>query len=61
MTVYAVYCPDLHGYLGTYYYISDKPKLFWTRGAAENKATRYTKRFGEKCEVVPFELVGKGL
>ena len=61
MVVYAVYCPDRKGYLGTHYYISDKPKLFWTRGAAENKMLRYMNYFGEKCEVVAFELVGKSL
>lgn len=61
MTVYAIYLPDRHAYLGTHYYVSDKPKLFWTKGAAENKLRRYSQYFSEKCEVVAFELVGKSL
>lgn len=59
MVVYAVYCPDRHGYVGTYMYISDTPKLYWTRGAAENKAKKMLRVFGEGCEIVEFELTAR--
>lgn len=61
MIVYAAYCPDQKKYVGSYFYISDTPKLYWTYGAAETKAKKMMKRFSEKCEVVAFELVEKTL
>lgn len=61
MTVYAAYCPDRKKYVGSYFYISDTPKLYWTREAAETKAKKMMKKFSERCEVVAFELVEKAL
>lgn len=59
MVVWAVYCPARNAYVGTRFYVSDKPKFFHSKGAATNKANRMLRIFGEVCVVHVFDLVLK--
>lgn len=56
MVVYAVFCPAHNAYIGTHFYVSDKPKFYHAKGAATNKANKMFRIFGEVCEVHVFDL-----
>lgn len=59
MLVYAVYCPARSAYIGTKWYVSDKPKFYHAKGAATNKVNQMLRYFGEVCEVHTFDVVRK--
>lgn len=59
MVVYAVYCPARKAYIGTHFYVSDKPKFYHAKGPATTKVKRMLEYFGEVCEVHTFDVVLK--
>lgn len=59
MEVYAVWNVSRNCWVGSHYYVTDKPKIYLVKGAAQNKADRFSSYYREVCEVKTFELVEK--
>lgn len=59
MEVYLVWNTVKKSFVGTNYYVSETPKVYHIKGAAQNKADQYFRYFGEICIVKTFELLEK--
>ena len=59
MKVFAVYCPERNAYIGTRFYVSDKPRFYFAKGAATNKVNKMLRYFNEVCVVHEFDVVLK--
>jgi hypothetical protein len=57
MTVYAIYIPSKGAYVGTNFFVSSTPHLYWRKGAAVKKAETFRNIFGLKCNVVELSLI----